>query len=292
MDHLADYGVTPIHVYFVLDDHEKEIEKVLNEPNFGFPSFEGFLRKQQWDLNRDGSLVVVAAAEGEKNGQRRALTTNKYDMPSILQAWLFFALIASTVRTDKPLFELKHLVKGSVRGSKFLTTKTLPEKLQSWHDWMKTSPDVQQRLIDADRTLELARRVVRANLVQPIFTSEIDTSLSSVGANGFTSPKDDEAASDSEEVDMDNDEAPYPELALCLMLLGETLSAAKTQIMNDLGLRINGWLTDDDSGCKSCSSFIITNLCERAEDHSPVRGTSPLKQCVTSHSVTVRYLFY
>jgi len=69
------------------------------------------------------------------------------------------------------------------------------------------------------------------------------------------------------ELEQEIDDKPQPELALCLMLLGETLSAAKTQIMNDLGLRINGWLTDDAVGWGP-PSYVLTRLstwCPRAQ---------------------------
>lgn len=257
MDHLKTYVNETIGIYFILDEHEEEIKILLKEKDFGYQSFAGFLRETNWNRTQEGRLERKSHSNKKKD----------YDMPQILQAWLFFALIASIVRTDKTLFGFKDLVKGSDHGGKFLTTKTLPDQLQTWHDWMKTSlsrTEAQERLIDADRTLELARRVVRANLVDARFTSKMDMSLSGDAwdeASSLNGTLDHEVSSDSE-FERETGEKPQPELALCLMLLGETLSAAKTQLMNDLGLKINGWLTDDDSGWGP-PSYLLTKMREK-----------------------------
>ena len=258
MEHLEIYThrLRPIRVQFILNEQEKDIAELLKSSEFGYQSFDKFLQDRNSTRTQEGGLEKIHSL-GKTNDYI-------YDKPEILQAWLFFGLLACIVRTEKALFRVSDLVAGSP-PSRFLNTRTLPKHLQTWHDWMKSldRTQVQERLIDADRTLELARRVVRANFVPARFRSEMDFSLSGVEddldeAISMNGTSDYETSSDIESEE-DPGEKQQPELGLCLMLLGETLSAAKTQIMNDLGLRINGWLTDDDAGWGP-PSYVLTRM--------------------------------
>jgi hypothetical protein len=85
---------------------------------------------------------------------------------------------------------------------------------------------VRTQLIDADRTLDLARRVIRANLVDD------------KRRHGFAADSSSQGEKDSGHMALD----------LCLMVLGETLSAVKAQVILNIDLQINGWLAEDDEG--------------------------------------------
>ncbi|KAK4234594.1 hypothetical protein C8A03DRAFT_37627 [Achaetomium macrosporum] len=248
-----------------------------------------------------------------------------YNREEIWQAWLFFALIACVVRkrgqptrpranlmardrrketlhgvsdhgrqddqTDGtvPILTFKDLVNPTCD---FLTTEKLPAALQEWHDCIKaTNPKakLRARLIEADRALELARRVIRANLVPKLPDPEESASLAGRSPrdshrrqNGYgnghalhlngviprLSSLEMELTGARQTIPEDEPgDDRFPELSLCLMVLGETLSAAKKQIMSDLGLRINGWLVDDDEGWGP-PSYVLSRMekswCPRA----------------------------
>jgi hypothetical protein len=245
---------------------------------------------------RDGESTARGAPgtyddtkDARKDKTAPAPTYNRHE---IWQAWLFFALITCVVRKRRnakqhsggqerqddhshdtiPILTFEDLV---TPGGELLTTEKLPSALQQWHDYVKaTTPKAKlpSRLIEADRALELAHRVIRANMVPkaprpqeraPLAVSSRRKQHMDGGAygNGFTNQLNGSILGVSP-LDLDLEVAPqagtpdddephdeqFSEMALCLMVLGETLSAAKKQIMNDLGLRINGWLVEDDEG--------------------------------------------
>lgn len=344
MDHLKDnfIGVNyAIIVPFVLkSDQRADITRLFKKPSLGYNDFVAFLEQRKWSADRERDFELEGppiqerkAAKVKKDEFKKSLDKQKdpvsqlpsYNKHEILQAWLFFALIACVIRIDKepstqrntrkengghartngivhsediegdgtvPVLRVDDLINEEMRK---LSTEALPMALQKWHDWMKTGiPRARLRahLIEADRTLELARRVIRANLVSR--PKDADRSYSSAGGTfqgkqhrrGSARPRETPASSDSETTLLldppesnltDNQNAnpqnetrkdPFPELSLCLMVLGETLSAAKTHIMNDLGLYISGWLVDDDDGWGPPSyvqSEIEKKWCPRAQ---------------------------
>ena len=355
MDHLRDPGFMAVRetedVQWVLSKQDSDIANLFRRTTFGYNEFVSFLEDRGWTADEKNGFRLQQTArkkekeperkdsakkttESKKNGvadKKSAAKANPlpaYNEVEILQAWLFFALIASVVRKDKeparsrigrgrhggqtvtsdtplvgehenkahnqggdtiPILSLGDLLTGN-SPRKYLTTEKLLSALQECHDCIKAmtpKAKLRARLIEIDRTLELARRVVRANIVPkalkphdngplagaPLKTlhndnkgetngnHHVDSSQNGVDPLGNTlGPKLTQQA-----------EAPhnkeFPELSLCLMVLGETLSAAKLQLMNDLGLRMNGWLVDDDDGWGP-PSFILNKMekswCPRA----------------------------
>lgn len=251
MNHLTDYGCPDIQVPFILRDEQEYISMLLQTPDFRFKDFRAFLETKRWELNSNGVLQSYQTETSHWGTKQR-----------ILQGWLFFALIACIVRTDEPLLNFGDLVK-----SNYLTTANLPEKLQVWHDWAKNNSEraeLRKRLIEADRALELARKVIYNNLVESRFDLEMNISLSDGTSDNVALPNaisggkagNDYHATDFQKGQNSDRDGP---LSLCLMVLGETLTAAKFQIMKDLGLRINGWFTNEDEGWGP-PSYIIKSM--------------------------------
>ena len=343
MDHLQDDFIGAsyaVNVPFVLkEDQRADIVRLFKKPNFGYNDFVAFLEQRNWSAERDKDFELEQerkAAKGKKdetrrnqersNGQKELVNQlPSYNKHEMLQAWLFFALIACVIRIDKeptssrsirkdrgehrrtngswhneenegdgtvPVLTVDELINEKMKR---LSTTALPMALQKWHDWMKTGiPRARLRahLIEADRTLELARRVIRANLVSR--SRDVNGKHSFTGgtprrrqyrrdstrATGTPTSSDsemtllldppDSALPNNQDSDMPNEmrRDPFPNLTLCLMVLGETLSAAKTHIMNDLGLHISGWLVDDDDGWGP-PSFVQSEMenkwCPRAQ---------------------------
>lgn len=274
------------------------------------PNRKGKKDPERKDSAKRASENKNGAAEKKNPPKANPLPT--YNIVEICQAWLFFSLLVCVLRKDKELDQSRgrrgrsggpatshaslplvsdpaqdqggdHTVpilvfEDLVDDSGLLTTKNLLAKLQIWHDCIKaTTPKakLRARLIEVDRTIQLARRVVRANMtiksscwhesnllveISPKTTSGQD--LNGMGVYGHGKPM---------ENSKEEAETPlvkkFSELSFCIMVLGETLSAAKLQLMNDLGLRMNGWLVDDDDGWGP-PSFILSKMekswCPRA----------------------------
>ncbi|KAH7311638.1 hypothetical protein B0I35DRAFT_411811 [Stachybotrys elegans] len=343
MDHLYEkfLGINKtIDVPWLLETQKADIGDIFNRPSFGYNEFVAFLEDRGWTANREHNFELVQRPRDRPDGKKEKKlpdnhappnaqaslsprkATNKsdnshrdvdepppYDKDEMLQAWLFFALIACIIRKDKhstsasggrpgrvgPKGSLVSIPTSSVNGevkdsqgdgtvpilqyndlvtsvNRTLTTKKLPAALQEWHDGIKTTTSkarLRARLIDADRTLELARRVVRANLVPktarppkkkgaannyfPTGSPSREQHILHHGQQSATlnipEVEEQEQVSDTTPKHMTHvKEEQYSEVSFCLMVLGETLSAAKTHVMNDLGLQVSGWLVDDDDG--------------------------------------------
>jgi len=369
MDHLLDRSfmamseTEKIEVEYVLSEHESDIASLFRRTTFDYTDFVSFPEERGWtadeknnfrlrrttartrntkdkDKDKDketeredtGASKRNGAGTGTtdmKNGAKAVPPQPEYKEVEILQAWLFFALIACVVRKDKEpaqsrirrrrddgptasetsldgstqsrgqngdtvaILDLGELVIGD--RPKFLTTRSLLAALQHCHDCIKSltpKAKLHARLIEIDRTLELARRVVRANMVpkppSPHGNGLLNGSSLTMRGTEHNSTNTIPPTNGSVHGDIFQDEIyplgrsssfPKPvqeseaqnrqlqELSLCLMVLGETLSAAKLQMMNDLGLRMNGWLTDDDDGWGP-PSLILTRMekswCPRA----------------------------
>ncbi|OAQ65399.2 hypothetical protein VFPPC_06501 [Pochonia chlamydosporia 170] len=251
MNHLDFHGCPQVRVSYVLTkDEGDDIQSLLLRSDFCFNDFKAFPEQKKWKLHKNG-MLETKLQPGNPYGAK----------PRLLQAWLFFGLITCVMRTKKSLFHFGDLV-ASKGGSRHLQTDSLPEKLQYWHDWMKNNIDgglVHSRLIEADKALQLARKVIRANCLESGPASEVseqDTPVGvgvGVGASAKTpnklSPKSQSAGENggrSSENEPKVDE--QDRLFLCLMALGETLSAVKLHVIKDLGLCMNDWLTFDDEG--------------------------------------------
>ncbi|RKL37290.1 hypothetical protein BFJ72_g7946 [Fusarium proliferatum] len=152
------------------------------------------------------------------------------DRPAFDQAWLFFQLIYCVVRNQEEPF-LAH--QKLVSEGKLDTTK-LPGALNKWDKHMqhlhKTDPGAAvMRFLEANQILELAKQVVLANLAEnsPSMLVPQPTKRYEKG-NRATEL--------------------YDERNLCIMILGETLSAVLTKMMRACNINLPGWELDDGGG--------------------------------------------
>ena len=138
---------------------------------------------------------------------------------AFLQSWLFFGLIATVARTDQPFKATDFTEKGI---GNYVHTKTLNEHLKKWKESELSKKDgLFDRMIRAEAALVKARRVV---LKYCSYDTEKELPWSH----------------------------PYfidSEIALSLMVLGETLAAAKEKIVKQADLpHIRGWYGDANEG--------------------------------------------
>ena len=185
----------------------------------GTCSFQEFPNQQGWKLNTSTGRVTPS--------QESIITfpgdlTMRYS--TFMQSWLFFGLIAAVVfDEDAPKFkpQLKLLVAEEEDN---VITKCLPQILQDWRIREMNSDNARgrkMRMIRAQLTLDLARKVVNTNC-----------SLENLGGNN-------------------EKRSPLhlaPELALSLMIIGETLTNAKANIIKQTGFHVRGWYGDTEEG--------------------------------------------
>ncbi|KAI9150774.1 hypothetical protein HJFPF1_10551 [Paramyrothecium foliicola] len=164
-----------------------------------------------------GSLLVVDPKNYRVDPDGRP-GRHTQEVESFYQAWLFFALINCVVRTDQSLLSFGDLVRPlNGRNSSWprgfgdqVTTKSLDGALTKWYEYEENNKaSARLRLVQADLILEFARQVVRANFPVP---------------------------------------GVHENIMLSIMILGETLSAAKRQIMTMLKATVRGWQSDEDDG--------------------------------------------
>uniref|UniRef100_A0A0D2Y320 Heterokaryon incompatibility domain-containing protein n=1 Tax=Fusarium oxysporum (strain Fo5176) TaxID=660025 RepID=A0A0D2Y320_FUSOF len=152
------------------------------------------------------------------------------DRPAFDQAWLFFQLIYCVVRKqEEPFLDYEKLVSDGK-----LDTSTLPGALNEWHKHMhdlhKRDPGAAiMRFLEANQILELAKQVVLANLAE-------NSPFMLVPQHTKRYEKGNRANELSEERN------------LCIMILGETLSAVLTRMMRTCKVNLPGWELDDGGG--------------------------------------------
>lgn len=189
--------------------------------------FLKFPERHGWTVNP--STYHLQLAEPQHSGNK---STSK-NAEEFIQSWLFFYLITCIVRTDEPLLKFKDLISESVTRAENtvatnLRTKKLKKALASWHQWAdQNRQEAKLRLIQSDLILELGRQVVRANLAEE---AKRTTKL------GIS-----------------------PKTSLAIMILGETLSAAKLEIMESTGTKVRGWHEDDNEGWGG-SEFVSSEI--------------------------------
>lgn len=195
-----------------------------NQPEdfFAFPNRHGWtVQPRTYLLQQERSIDFTDSGGSEERYQ--TLVNDEV----FIQSWLFFCLIACVVRSDKPLLKVSQLTKEFGPSRSRLQTKELNWAVDEWRRWAKENPlESKLRLIHSDLILELARRVVRANL------SEGKTRATALRVSDETS--------------------------LAIMILGETLSAAKLEIMQSTGTKALGWYEDDNEGWGG--SHFVSNL--------------------------------
>jgi hypothetical protein len=193
--------------------------------NWTYDSFVRFPKKHGFHI--DGKHIL------HESGKLSSCA--KLERPALLQAWLFFRLIYCVVRNDeRPFLDHESLVSEGQ-----LDTTHLPSALNEWDSHMRELYQADQRaaimrLLEANQILELAKQVVLANLAEG--------SPSIPGTQPGT----------SENIRRNGNRTQAVELAdkrnLCIMVLGETLSAVLTRLIRTCNVKLPGWELDDGGG--------------------------------------------
>lgn len=233
MEHFKDYydsslDITiPCHVTAHDNCCVRSDDDFFDKHGYEHDDFLRFPERHGWTVNP--STYHLQLAEPQPPGNKIIVKNAE----EFIQSWLFFCLITCIVRTDKPLLKFKDLISDSVTRAENtvatnLRTKKLKKALASWHQWAdQNRQEAKLRLIQSDLILELGRQVVRANLAEE---AKRTTKL------GIS-----------------------PKTSLAIMILGETLSAAKLEIMESTGTKVRGWHEDDNEGWGG-SEFVSSEI--------------------------------
>jgi len=215
MDHVSDdYGHAGIQVEWV-----RGKGAAVDVPQDKL-SFHSYPDRKGWKVETNYKLQLLPG-----NG-----TTTPEEFDVFLQSWLFFGLILTVVQKDqKPILEYQ----GLHHQQKFLDTKKLRGALKEWAAWELGHKDgIEFRMIQVGYILETAQKVVRKNCGYDLqkdsveYSTNIDHSAPEAGVSRHITDS----------------------MALCLMTVGEMLSAVKLTIMDETKIGIPGWHTDDDGG--------------------------------------------
>lgn len=199
--------------------YDKDIKTCLDTKHgHRYQDFVAFPAEHGYEIDREYRLLRIgvshdpkfASGPGNLRCNKRSLNEHQF-----LQAWLFFGIIRCVVRNEKQLIENIELQEDEER----LNTKRLRDALNDWSKYLlqlagKRRNEAEMRCIEAVQMLTLARRVIIANL------------------------------SDGKQRKEKNERQEL--LSLCLMVLGETLSAALALTMERCEIDIRGWHLDAD----------------------------------------------
>ncbi|KAK3681046.1 hypothetical protein B0T22DRAFT_523894 [Podospora appendiculata] len=234
MDHLDDeYGACGVEVPLLVEQRTPFPQD--------YASFHAFPELMNWAIDKDNKLrrKTPDSKAGEALGP-------------FLQAWLFFGLIFTVVKTDKgPLLSMDDLVRGETVNSRLLRPA-----LEAWVAWeISNGPGIEMRMIRAEFALEKARYYSRGP---------------------------------SWSIDYMPDE-----VALILMVLGETIAAVKAKTMSDVdGAQLRGWHAEDESGWGP-PRYVVERMLREGWCPRAIRvlngqlgsiGTLLLAACVSRHS--------
>lgn len=173
--------------------------------------FQTYLTRAGWELDAKGVPQTTSLFKGDfKQGSHGSWA-------AFLQAWLFFGLLTEVLGEEAHV-DVEDFVKPDDYGVQWITTERLPKYLKAWADReTKETPGRNRRMIRAQLALNRARYLV-------------STYCSVSDAEG-------------------NPQWPVEEvLCLSFMVLGETLTHAKAQILKSTKSDIRGWLWDADEG--------------------------------------------
>lgn len=235
MDHIiADFDLSTHDVPTVPDltrtTTEEDTEESTAIPD-SWEKFQSYPRENGWWLDEETFVLKLLPGIDAKT----------VDLIKFLQSWLFFGLVMTIVqRNGKPLLRYEKLVEVNSNG-RHATTKHLPTALEKWMAWEQESLDlgmiaqVRLRMVRVDAVLNAARRTIRANCGH---RSNIVTQPSPL---------------------YDEEEAVRDKVALSLMILGETLSSFKAQIMKRTQSGLKGWHHQDENGWGT-SSYILKRM--------------------------------
>lgn len=196
---------------------DREADDIDCPDKFDYDTFLNFPAVKGWEFNKDGSL---------KSGP---IDPDKSILTIFLQAWLFFGLISTVVKKgDTPFLNYLSMCKEGTKGSSYVTTENLMEALIKWEKWEYSNGGSGSvfRLISIGHILEMSRRIVRQNCTKT--QQRLQTEL--IETDGDSSP----------EVDH--------KIALSIMVLGETLTGVVSRIKRNIGIRLEGWHSDENEG--------------------------------------------
>ncbi|EWG49979.1 hypothetical protein FVEG_09320 [Fusarium verticillioides 7600] len=201
--------------YFDTLDHCSSTKHSWTYDNFvSFPKQHGYWVDENYRVHQSG-----------KKSSCRFL-----DRPALDQAWLFFQLIYCVVRDqEEPFLAHEKLV---FEGK--LDTKELPHALNQWDKHMRELHEKDpgaavMRFLEANQILELAKQVVLANLAEGSPSMLVPQPIKRFKQGNWATEL-------------------YEQRNLCLMILGETLSAVLTRIMRTCKINLPGWELDDGGG--------------------------------------------
>lgn len=213
MNHLAEYGngeaIHTIDVFNTVPKDALDLNTDFSPQSFTYEHFNDFPRKVGWEL-KESKLIRRPEPVLKKLGQ-------------VLQAWLFFGLIFTVVRTDKgSLLDVEALLEE--QDQQKISTKALEQALKVWAKWaISAGSTIRPKWIKTGLVLQRAREVV----------------LSHCSDDG--KPWDEEEkytwrpSKENAHNYMDN------KVALSLMLIGETLSTIHGNIDRKAGGAATGW---------------------------------------------------
>jgi len=193
-----------------------------NRYDYSPAKFHDFPRLHGWDVGADSRLSYdeeVLRMAHEDEDSKPPGNDLKEKRAAMLQTWLFFGLIYTIVRNDaKPFLKFSDL-----RYDRNVSTKHLVGALEQWYKYVvdmarDNLSTARLYMVEVELVLRKAKAVVRSNC-------------------GFsTSPGKDEKVLDQNHLDYVSNE-----LALTLMVLGETLSSWKGQVIQATKTSITGW---------------------------------------------------
>lgn len=178
----------------------------------GENNFHTFPEDSGWVL--DENYKLHQRLEGGIQRKTPSVNFNQF-----LQSWLFFGLLFTVLEGDEELHQGAFIYNEST-----ITTIDLPDYLAKWEkreSLPRSKDDQTLRMIKAQVALDKAHKVVLEHC-------------------SFDEDKGTPAPNSPKRVD--------GELALSLMILGETLVNAKCKIVERVGFNVRGWHGDASEG--------------------------------------------
>ncbi|KAI0189460.1 hypothetical protein F4808DRAFT_35233 [Astrocystis sublimbata] len=212
---LSFHPMDHVRKYFKVQD--VLVENITTLGQYSFPTdsvtFHAFLRERGWAFDQDYKLSLC------NDSQSNLLLNTEENLAVFLQSWLFFGLIFTIVQEDgRPILTYDKLL-GDDR--QYISTSELNGAIEKWQQWESQHIDgIKLRLIRVEGILDLARRVTRKNC----------------------------SFNKHSQLSRGNPLYVHDSIALSLMVLGETLSAAKAQILRNTPSELRGWHRDDGEG--------------------------------------------
>jgi hypothetical protein len=185
------------------------------DPSHQEYDFHSFPDRVGWELD-DSTFELTK--KGQLNNDASIVNLNEF-----LQAWLFFGLLATVLRD--PTWNHEDFV--SIPSST-IHTRMLPEYLKRWEDRESIDKTKEGRNERTIRMIQAEMALAKAHkIVLKYFSSD---------------PRDFKGKAQERSEGVDEN------LGLSLMVLGETLTNAKSKIVERVGFNVRGWHGDANEG--------------------------------------------